>query len=114
MDIDKKLKEFEDEFGFKDKAAYGVFLPDGIVTAMNNYYDKVKEWVKEALEEAYQEGWDNGYHDRGECGDVSNKELVESIFKLSDCCGAHTSVSGEGTTYYYVCSKCGKACDVKD
>lgn len=30
---------------------------------------------------------------------------------LSDCCHAEVIVAGEGTTHYYVCVKCGMACD---
>lgn len=31
---------------------------------------------------------------------------------LSQCCHAPVTVSGERSTHYYVCGKCGKACDV--
>jgi hypothetical protein len=31
--------------------------------------------------------------------------------KLSKCCKSEVGVGGEGTTHYYVCDKCNKACD---
>jgi len=31
--------------------------------------------------------------------------------KLSKCCGSEVAIGGEGTTHYYYCLKCNKACD---
>lgn len=33
--------------------------------------------------------------------------------RKSKCCGAPVYASGEGDTHYYVCTKCGNACDAK-
>lgn len=33
--------------------------------------------------------------------------------RLSTCCGAPVRVDGGGPTYYYVCSRCGTACDTR-
>ena len=50
-----------------------------------------------------------------------NKEEIQK--KISNCCNASVKVEGgvsesqnynpKGQTYYYVCSKCGKPCDIK-
>jgi hypothetical protein len=45
----------------------------------------------------------------------SNREVIN--MELSKCCKAPVTIGGEddgfGGTHYYVCTKCGKPCDVK-
>ena len=35
------------------------------------------------------------------------------MIEVSKCCGAPVTVGGDGTTHYYICSKCQQSCDVK-
>jgi hypothetical protein len=43
---------------------------------------------------------------------VMRRLAVQKNIK-SLCCDATVYVGGEGSTHYYVCSKCEKPCDVK-
>jgi len=49
--------------------------------------------------------------------DSSNRSQEQQMFDLenvvSSCCNAPVKVGGRGMTHYYVCDKCGKACDGK-
>jgi len=45
-------------------------------------------------------------------GSKKYNKNYDKIFPKSQCCNANVKVEGK-TTRYYVCLKCGKACDVK-
>lgn len=33
---------------------------------------------------------------------------------ISKCCGAEVKVGGEGSTHYFICTKCENPCDAKE
>ena len=44
--------------------------------------------------------------------ETAQERRIDMNKPLSNCCHAPMTVGGEGTTHYYVCTKCGDACDV--
>lgn len=34
--------------------------------------------------------------------------------RLSKCCKSKVKIGGERTTHYYICTVCGKPCDVEE
>jgi hypothetical protein len=48
---------------------------------------------------------------------LSNIEAMPNFYERSKCCGAPVFIGGDddegiGSTHYFICTKCDKACDI--